>query len=85
MQTVTIYVLGISRDISVYVLKGAVGVIQRINVLVSGEHQIRLYLSVIRLRYCSVFLNNEEHVGWILMDLSKAVDALPHCLLRAYR
>jgi hypothetical protein len=28
-------------------------------------------------------LDNGEHVGWVLMDLSKAFDALPHMLMIA--
>ncbi len=32
---------------------------------------------------CKQSLDNNEYVGWILMDLSKAFDALPHGLMLA--
>ncbi len=32
---------------------------------------------------CKQSLDKNKYVGWVLMDLSKAFDALPHCLMLA--
>ncbi len=52
-----------------------------------GYSTQRVLIKTIEDIKCS--LDNGEHVGWVLMGLSKAFDALPHGLmiakLRAYR